>query len=93
MDSGTRSASLCNDLRSPIHDDECPHSHQALKFYTEILLLRWKSSPRNRHGLVHSSDSIKEMFVSNNSNFEKSEFNNKNANKCEKCGEITSQKI
>ena len=49
--------------------------------------------PGTRHGLVHSSDSIKEMFVKNNTNGQVSDFSNKSANNCKICGEITSQEI
>ncbi|MAO69840.1 MAG: TIGR00269 family protein [Euryarchaeota archaeon] len=81
-------------LDLPFHDDECPHSHQALRILHRDIVAKMEDAvPGTRHGLVHSSDSIKEMFVRNNSKVEKSELSHKSANNCEICGEITSQKI
>ena len=34
-------------LDLPFHDDECPHSHQALRILHRDMLLRWKMQSRN----------------------------------------------
>ena len=76
----------------PFHDDECPHSHQALRILHRDIIARMEDAvPGTRHGLVHSSDSVKEMYMKNKSSTDE-EFT-KVANNCESCGQITSQKI
>jgi len=77
----------------PFHDDECPHSNQALRIlHREIVSKMEEAVPGTRHGLVHSSDSIKEIYSKNRPIDELSNSLNKVSN-CEICNEITSQKI
>ena len=80
-------------LKLPFHDDECPHSHQALRILHRDIVARMEEAvPGTRHGLVHSSDSIKEIYAKNKASGELSN-SPKKANNCEVCGEITSQEI
>jgi uncharacterized protein (TIGR00269 family) len=80
-------------LKLPFHDDECPHSHQALRILHRDIVARMEEAvPGTRHGLVHSSDSIKEIYAKNKASGELSNSLNK-PNNCEICGEITSQEI
>ena len=80
-------------LDLPFHDDECPHSHQALRILHRDVVARMEDAvPGTRHGLVHSADSIKEIHIKSTLN-DDSKPKKKIANDCEICGEITSQKI
>lgn len=81
-------------LNLPFHDDECPHSHQALRILHRDIIARMEDAvPGTRHGLVHSSDSIKEMFKNNLPNGEIENISDKSAKECKNCGGITSQEI
>ncbi|MBJ23503.1 MAG: TIGR00269 family protein [Euryarchaeota archaeon] len=81
-------------LDLPFHDDECPHSHQALRIlHRDIIAQMEDAVPGTRHGLVHSSDSIKEMFKNTASNDEIESIADKSAKNCKMCGGITSQDI
>ena len=81
-------------LKLPFHDDECPHSHQALRILHRDIIAKMEDAvPGTRHGLVHSSDSIKQMFKKTINEDEIENVNKKSANSCKVCGEITSQEI
>tara|TARA_Y100001980_G_C14556730_1_gene349735 strand:- start:11571 stop:12578 length:1008 start_codon:yes stop_codon:yes gene_type:complete len=81
-------------LELPFHDDECPHSHQALRILHRDIIARMEDAvPGTRHGLVHSSDSIKEMFKDNMPRVKNEKSNENSPKNCEICGGITSQKI
>ncbi len=68
------------------HDAECPYSTRALRgvFRDIIDNLEYKN-PGTRHSILNSYDSIKEILLEI--------YPPTNLNKCQKCGEPTSQKF
>jgi len=76
------------------HDDECPHSGDALRGRHREMVARMEdAAPGTRHGLVHSSDAIKRMYAENRSAGELSDSLFAEASECERCGELSSQKV
>ena len=73
-----------------IHHDECPHATHALRqLHRDVIATMEEAVPGSRHGLVHSADGVKELYIKTQGESELDHL--KNTNSCNVCGEITSQ--
>jgi uncharacterized protein (TIGR00269 family) len=68
------------------HDAECPYSTRALRgYFRDIIDNLEYQTPGTRHSILNSYDNIKDLLLS--------KYPPANLNKCEICGEPTSQEL
>jgi len=78
----------------PFFHGDCPHAPGALRQRSRDMIARLEADvPGSRHGLVHSMDEIRRLHIDANGDFPSEVWAAKGANKCERCGEVTSKPV
>jgi uncharacterized protein (TIGR00269 family) len=78
----------------PFFHGDCPYAPGALRQRSRDMIARLEADvPGSRHGLVHSMDAIKRLHIEANGDIPSKEWADGEANKCERCGEVTSKPI